>query len=215
MKLAREILPDLITLDVLMPGMDGWAVLRHLTSDPSTAAIPIVMVSMVDDRELGRSLGAAEYLPKPIDPLQLSDVLTRFRCQAPPCPVLLVEDDPATRELVRRALEGDGWIVREARNGKEALDSLKELKPDLILLDLMMPQMDGFELLGELRGSPDWIAIPVIVMTVKDLSPDDERRLEGRVKKVFRKGSLSRQQLAEEIRSILRSRRAARPAART
>jgi signal transduction histidine kinase/CheY-like chemotaxis protein len=210
--LARELMPDLVTLDVLMPGMDGWAVLRHLKSDPRTAQIPIVMVSMVDDQDLGRALGAADYLPKPINAYQLADVLNRFRCNAPPCPVLVVEDDPATRELVRRALEADGWIVREARDGHEALASLRQLKPDLILLDLMMPQMDGFELLGELRSSPDWGSIPVVVMTVKDLSPEDEHRLQGQVKKVFRKGSLSRQQLAEEIRSILRSRRVVRPA---
>jgi signal transduction histidine kinase/CheY-like chemotaxis protein len=207
LQLAREHSPDLITLDVLMPGMDGWAVLRHLKNDPKTSAIPIVMVSMVDDRELGRALGAAEYLPKPIDHAHLADVLNRFRCKTPPCPVLVVEDDPATRELVRRALEADGWIVRSAADGKDALDSMKVLKPELILLDLMLPQMDGFELLAELRSNPAWSEIPVVVMTVKDLSPEDEQRLHGQVKKVFRKGTLSRQQLAEEVKSILRARR--------
>jgi signal transduction histidine kinase/DNA-binding response OmpR family regulator len=213
LQMAREHAPDLITLDVLMPGMDGWAVLRHLKSDPQTSAIPIVMVSMVDDRELGRALGAAEYLPKPIDHAHLADVLNRFRCKTPPCPVLVVEDDPATRELVRRALEADGWIVRSAADGREALDSMKDLKPELILLDLMLPQMDGFELLGELRSNPSWSEIPVVVMTVKDLSPEDEQRLHGQVKKVFRKGTLSRQQLAEEVRSILRARRPLGPLA--
>ncbi|HWX23404.1 MAG TPA: response regulator, partial [Vicinamibacteria bacterium] len=212
LRMARDILPDLITLDVLMPGMDGWAVLRHLKSDPRTAQIPIVMVSMVDDRDLGRALGAAEYLPKPIDPDRLADVLHRFRCRTPPCPVLLVEDDPATRELMRRALEGDGWVVKEARNGKEALEHLRSQRAELILLDLMMPEMDGFELLAELRESAEWSQIPVVVMTVKDLSPEDERRLEGQVKKVFQKGSLTRQQLADEIRSVLRARRPARAA---
>jgi signal transduction histidine kinase/CheY-like chemotaxis protein len=216
LRLAREILPDLITLDVLMPGMDGWTVLRHLKSDSRTAHIPIVMVSMVDDRDLGRALGAAEYLPKPVDPDRLADILNRYRCHEPPCPVLLVEDDPATRELVKRSLEADGWAVREARNGKEALESLRAQKADLILLDLMMPEMDGFELLSQLRESPEWAQIPVVVMTVKDLSPEDERRLEGQVKRVFQKGSLSRHQLAEEIRAVLRARRQSRaPTAKT
>ena len=151
LRLAREKRPDVISLDVLMPGMDGWTVLRALKGDPLTSSIPVVMVSMLDDRDIGYALGAADYLTKPFDREKLVLALRRFRQGSSPRPVLVVEDDPATREVVRRALERDGWIVSEADNGRRALESLSRSVPDLIVLDLMMPEMDGFEFVAELR----------------------------------------------------------------
>ncbi len=204
LRAAREHKPDAITLDVLMPGMDGWAVLKTLKSDPEVARIPVVMISMVDERDMGRALGAADYLPKPIDRERLSAVLRRFRGSRTPCPALVIEDDPASREVLRRTLEGDGWRVCEARNGREGLEFLKGGAPDLILLDLMMPEMDGFEFVEALRANPAWVQIPVVVVTARDLSGEERERLERHVRKVLQKGALTADALAREIRRLAR-----------
>jgi CheY-like chemotaxis protein/nitrogen-specific signal transduction histidine kinase len=201
---AREHKPDAITLDVLMPGMDGWAVLKTLKSDPEVARIPVVMISMVDERDMGRALGAADYLPKPIDRERLSAVLRRFRGPHTPCPAVVIEDDPASREVLRRTLEQDGWRVCEATNGREGLELLADGTPDLILLDLMMPEMDGFEFVDALRANEAWAGIPVVVVTARDLSSQERARLEGRVRKVLQKGAFSRDALAREIRRLAR-----------
>jgi len=206
-RMAREMKPDVITLDVLMPGMDGWAVMKALKSDPLTAAIPVVMVSMVDDKDIGYALGASDYLLKPFDRDKLSEVLRRYKCAEPPCPVLVVEDDPATREVIRRTLEGDGWQVIEAENGRVALGAVAAKVPDLILLDLMMPEMDGFEFVAELRRNEAWRRVPVVVVTAKDLSREDRERLDGYVRRIFQKGAFSRDELIREIRLLLQSER--------
>jgi signal transduction histidine kinase/DNA-binding response OmpR family regulator len=204
---AREVNPDVITLDVLMPGMDGWAVLKALKSDPSTASIPVVMVSMVDDKEIGYALGASDYLLKPFDRDRLATTLRRYKCEQPPCPVLVVEDDAATRDVIRRTLEGDGWQVTEAANGRVALEAVASHVPDLILLDLMMPEMDGFEFVAELRRNERWRGVPVVVVTAKDLTREDRDRLNGYVRRIFQKGALSRDELIREIRQLLQSER--------
>ena len=203
LRLAREKRPDAISLDVLMPGTDGWSVLRALKADPLTAAIPVVMVSMLDDADVGLALGAADYLTKPFDREQLVSALRRFRDGRSPRPVLVVEDDAATREVIRRALEKDGWVVFEANNGRHALESLAISTPDLIVLDLMMPEMDGFEFVAELRRSESGRRLPVVVVTARDLSADERARLDGQVKRVFRKGSFSREELTGELRRAL------------
>ena len=155
----------------MMPGMDGWAVLAALKADAATADIPVIMVTIVDDRNLGYALGAADYLTKPIDRERLIAVLARYR---PERPILVVDDDPALRELLRRTLEREGYAVVEAADGRSALARIEERVPGLILLDLMMPHMNGFELLTELRARPEWRGIPVVVVTAKDLTPEDE-----------------------------------------
>jgi CheY-like chemotaxis protein len=206
LKVARELRPDVITLDVLMPGMDGWAVLRSLKSDPDLCEIPVIMITMMDDKEMGHTLGAADFLPKPIDRDRLVGTLRKFRNKGGgSSPVLVVEDDASIREMMRRALEADGWAVSEAENGKVALVKLEEARPDLILLDLMMPEMDGFEFVTALRKEEKWSTIPVVVVTAKDLTPQDRERLDGHVKKIFQKGALSREELAREIRSVTRA----------
>jgi CheY-like chemotaxis protein len=211
LRLAREKRPDAISLDVLMPGMDGWTVLRSLKAEPLTASIPVVMVSMLDDRDIGHALGAADYLTKPFDREKLVLALRRFRQGSSPRPVLVVEDDPATREVVRRALERDGWIVFEADNGRSALESLKEAVPDLIVLDLMMPEMDGFQFVAELRRTESGRRIPVVVVTAKEITAEDHARLDGHVRRIFHKGSFSREELTAELRRALES---GRPGAR-
>jgi len=203
-RMAKEFRPDVITLDVLMPGMDGWAVLRALKSDRAVADIPVIMVTMVDDKDMGHALGAADYLPKPIDRERLVSMLGRYRCKHPPCPILVVEDDASTREMIRRTLEQDGWTVCEAENGRVGLARLAEARPELILLDLMMPEMDGFEFVAEMRRHEAWKGIPVVVVTARDITPEDRVRLNGQVKKIFQKGALSREELAREIRTMAR-----------
>ena len=204
-RLARDKRPDAISLDVLMPGMDGWTVLRALKGDPLTSSIPVVMVSMLDDQDIGYALGAADYLTKPFDREKLVLALRRFRQGSSPRPVLVVEDDPATRAVVRRVLERDGWIVSEADNGRRALESLRRSVPDLIVLDLMMPEMDGFEFVAELRRSEAGRRIPVVVVTAKDITAEDRKRLNGQVRRIFSKGSFSREELTAELRRALDS----------
>jgi CheY-like chemotaxis protein len=200
---AREVRPDAITLDVMMPGMDGWAVLAALKADPDLADIPVTMLTIVEDRSMGYALGAADYLTKPIDRERLVAALTKYRRDRAPRDVLIVEDDPATRETVRRALEHQDWIVAEAENGKAALAAVSARRPSVILLDLMMPEMDGFEFIGELRTRPGWRDIPIVVMTAKDLREEDRQRLNGYIMAIVQKAASSRDVFLSEVRDQL------------
>jgi CheY-like chemotaxis protein len=196
--LARKLRPLAITLDVVMPGMDGWSVLGALKADPDLADIPVVMLTMVDARSKGFRLGAADYLVKPVDPDRLTAVLGRHQCDPSARRVLVVDDDPDLRRRLRGLLEKDGWAVDEAADGREALDRLAA-RPSLVLLDLLMPAMDGFEFLAEFRQRPEFQSVPVIVLTAKDLTPADHDRLRGSIEKVLRKGSLGSEQLLAEV----------------
>jgi CheY-like chemotaxis protein len=202
-RLARELRPAVITLDVLMPGMDGWAVLTALKSDPQLSDIPVIMLTIMDEKQMGYALGAADYLTKPIDWERLADLLQRYECARPPCPVLIVEDDPAMREMLRRRLEKEGWTVTEAANGRTGLERMAGRRPDLILLDLMMPEMDGFQFLDEVRNQEAWRSIPVIVITAKELTPEERQRLNGSVEKILQKGAYTREDLIGEVRDLV------------
>ena len=206
LQLAHAIKPVAITLDVLMPEMDGWSVLRALKSDPVLRNIPVLMLTMLDDKTKGYALGATDFLAKPVDRDQLHDALARYRCSSEQCSVLLVEDDADTRAMMVRALDKAGWEVAEANNGRQALDLMAQAKPQLILLDLMMPVMDGFEFLDEMRHNEDWQDIPVIVLTAKDLTEEDRRILNGTVERVFSKASYSHRQLTAFVRKLLENR---------
>jgi signal transduction histidine kinase/CheY-like chemotaxis protein len=199
LRLAHEVHPAAITLDVVMPDMDGWSVLRALKADPVLHTIPVIILTMIDDRTRGYSLGAVDYLTKPVDRGLLHKALSRYYCAEEVCSVLLVEDDIDTREIMARTLEKAGWEVSEAGNGQEALDIMSDLQPRLILLDLMMPVMDGFGFLAELRARSEWQQIPVIVITAKDLTADDRDRLNGWVEEVLEKNAYSRDQLMERV----------------
>ena len=205
LRLAREIQPVAITLDVMMPGMDGWAVLRMLKADAELHKIPVIMLTMIDDRTRGYSLGAVDYLTKPVDRELLHKTLSCYHCAEKVCPVLLVEDDEETRALMASNLEKAGWIVSEAGNGQQALDMLPDVRPQLILLDLMMPVMDGFGFLAAMRAKPEWQHIPVIVITAKDLTAEDRARLAGNVEEVFEKNACTREQLLEHVRAAVAS----------
>ena len=205
--LAKTLKPDAITLDVMMPTMDGWAVLTALKADPDLADIPIIMLTMVAEKNLGYSLGASDYMVKPIDRNRLTAMMARYRTHGPACPpcrVLLVEDDAPTREMTRRTLEKSGMAVIEAENGQIALEKLEHEIPCMILLDLMMPVMDGFHFAAELRKKEEWRSIPVIVVTAKELTDDDQLRLNGYVEKVMQKGAYSRESLLSEVGHFIR-----------
>jgi hypothetical protein len=202
-RLARELRPDCITLDVMMPGMDGWAVLSELKADPELTEIPVVMLSILDERNLGFSLGASDYLTKPVDRDRLRDVLQRFAGSSDGNRVLIVEDDPGTRESLRRVIEREGWSSTEAENGRAALEKIEISPPALILLDLMMPEMDGFEFLDKLRDRPDATEIPVVVLTAMELTEEDRARLNGDVARVLSKGGGSAAELSRELRRLV------------
>jgi CheY-like chemotaxis protein len=180
--------------------MDGWSVLAALKADPALADIPVVMLTMLDDRNLGYALGAADYLTKPIDRERLVAVLGRHRRDLP---VLVVDDDADFRELARRTLEREGYSVVEAENGRVGLARLREAKPGVVLLDLMMPEMDGFDFVAAVQADRAWRALPIVVITAKDLSPEDHERLNGYVARVFQKGALSRETLLGEVRDLV------------
>jgi signal transduction histidine kinase/CheY-like chemotaxis protein len=205
LKLAKELRPTAITLDVMMPDLDGWSVLAALRQDPDLADIPVIMVTIVDEHRRGIALGAAGYLTKPIDRERLHRLVSRFRAPEPPTRVLLVEDDAVQRERMRGWLEGPEWSVREAANGREALDRLKQGKPDVILLDLMMPEMDGFAVVAALQKEAGWRDIPVIVITSLDLDAKDRERLNAGVQLVLVKEKFRPADLVERIRRLVHS----------
>jgi CheY-like chemotaxis protein len=178
----------------------------------------VIILTIVDDADKGFALGASDYLTKPFSPQHLAAVLHRHRRDHETGLVLVVEDDLPTRELLRRLLIKEEWGVTEAANGQEALGRLRAGRPDLILLDLMMPEMDGFQLLEELRKHQEWRDIPVIVVTAKDLTPEDRRRLNGYVEHIVQKGMYKRDELLRQVRDLLVTharRRGRRPQATT
>lgn len=199
---AKQCHPDLIILDVMMPKVDGWSVLASLKADNDLADIPVIMQSVKDDHDLGFMLGASEYLVKPIDRQKLVSMLRRYM-QSDQSYVLLVEDDETTRRAVARTLEDQGWRVIQAGNGREALDCVRGEIPAVVLLDLMMPEMDGFEFLEVVRADPQWISIPVVVLTAMELTSEDHARLNGSVERILAKGSLSRGKLLDEVRHLV------------
>ena len=197
--LARSLAPRVILLDVMMPEVDGWTVLTTLKGDPATRDIPVVMVSFVADAALGASLGAADAVPKPVDWARLKGVLDRLGAGAGD--VLVVDDDADMRERLRAVLERNGWSVREAGDGAEALDRVREATPRLVLLDLTMPVMDGFSFLHRLRGMPECAEIPVVVLSARDVTTAERRQL-AEADSVLRKGDASLQDIATELRKL-------------
>ncbi|PTX93814.1 histidine kinase [Spartobacteria bacterium LR76] len=206
LEVVQKQAPIAITLDVMMPGMDGWSVLSKLKSDPATSSIPVIMVTMLQDRNLGFSLGASEFLTKPVNQEQLRQVLLKLGGH-PKDYILVVEDEESNRTLIGRILEKEKIRYQEAANGREALDLIAQEKPALILLDLMMPVMDGFEFLELLRKDPAHASIPVVVITAKDLSPEERAQLAGRVNAILQKGAVNREKLLRDITAMLEASR--------
>ena len=202
---AKELRPIAITLDVMMPDLDGWSVLAALRQDAELAEIPVIMVTILDEPRRAVALGAAGYLSKPIDRDRLRRLVGRFRSPARPTRILLVEDDESQRDRVRSWLADQQWIVQEATNGREALARMREYRPDMILLDLMMPEMDGFAVVAALQQEPAWRDIPVIVITARDLEPKDRERLNSGVQSVLVKNMFRPDELVGRIRRLVRT----------
>jgi PAS domain S-box-containing protein len=209
LQLAHQLHPDVITLDVTLGPvgsfgmMDGWSVLHALKHDPELADIPVIMLTIVDQKNLGFALGAADYLTKPIERDLLISTLNKYRQADLLGPILVVEDDEVIRGMIRRMLEKDQLPVIEAADGRAALARVAEQRPDLILLDLMMPEMDGFEFVAELRQVAEWRDIPIIVVTAKEITAEDRQRLDGYVERILRKGAYNREELLHEIRDLV------------
>jgi signal transduction histidine kinase/CheY-like chemotaxis protein len=203
LRLARQLVPAAITLDVMMPDMDGWSVLAALKADAGLRDVPVIMLTMVDDPVRGFALGASDYATKPVNRIRLSQIVKKHMCPNPPCPVLLVDDDPAIRDRTRSILEKEGWSVSEAENGAAALKSMERQRPSLIFLDLIMPVMNGFEFATAVRQHPEWRSIPIIVMTSQDLTNDDRRQLDGYVQAILQKQGASRESILQQVRDAL------------
>jgi PAS domain S-box-containing protein len=199
---ARQLLPDLITLDVMMPGLDGWSVLAALKAEQALADIPVIMLTIADDRNKGFAVGASEYLTKPLNRGRLAAILEKDRGRGLCCSALVAEDDEATRRVLRETLEREGWDVAEAGDGHAALGAAAARRPDLILLDLLMPEMDGFEFLEELRKEQANRSIPIVVITAKTIAVEDRRRLSGSVERILLKKDSSREDLLRQIRDL-------------
>lgn len=202
LNLAEALHPAVITLDVMMPSMDGWEVLSALKTNPATKSIPVIMVTIVDDKNIGFALGAADYFVKPVDWTRLLSVLRQYRKAQTSPTVLIVEDEASMREMLRRTLEKEGWRVLLAENGRQALDRLAEQAPALILLDLLMPEMDGFAFMDELHKRTDCARMPVIVITAKDLTAEDCQRLDGQVTRILQKSAMNLDHLVAQIRAL-------------
>ena len=203
LELAKQLKPSVITLDVMMPGTDGWSIISALKADPDLSEIPVVMMTIADDQKLGFALGAAEFLTKPIDWNRLMAVLEKFQRPSGVRRVLVVEDDAALRELFQRNLEKGSWSVALAENGRVALERVAEERPALILLDLMMPEMDGFEFMEALRQRAGCRDIPVVVITAKNLTEEDRQRLQGQVVRIIQKRQTTPDNLLAEVRNLM------------
>ena len=199
--LARKLKPVVIALDIMMPGMDGWTVLQAIRADPELKDTRVVIVSMLDERPLGMALGADDYLTKPLRREQLLACIQRL-VPVRDGYILIVEDDESLRELLQRTLIEEGWSVRIAGTGRAALDLIEQSRPGLILLDLRIPEIDGFDVIASIRSRPEFARVPITVMTALDLSRDDWGRLTGRVEQVIQKGLYSRNRLMREVRRL-------------
>lgn len=205
MRLAREVRPHVITLDIIMPDLDGWAVLRALKDDSELRDIPVILLTILRDQDLGYALGASDFLTKPIDTEVLDRILRRY-CTAERAQILVVDDDPEMREILRRTLTKAGWTIGEAANGAECLDALQRAHPAVVLLDLMMPGMDGFEVLETMRRHEQWSDIPVIVITAKDLTREERAWLRGCAEKIVQKSACNRVELVRVIEGMIERR---------
>jgi len=203
-ELAKTFHPVAITLDVMMPNLDGWEVLTLLRGSPDTCDIPVVMLTMGGDKHMAYSLGATEFLTKPIQRERLLTVLRRIRPRKGECRVLVIEDDTDAREIVRNILAREQWIVEEAADGNEGLQRMEAAAPDLVLLDLNMPGMDGFQFAEAVRTEPRWKDIPIVVLTARDLTAAERERLNGHVERILQKGGLDKDGLLRELRRVIR-----------
>ncbi len=201
---AKEFRPDVIILDTLVPEVEGWNLLAQFKADAELAAIPVILLTMVDDHKTaGTALGAADYLIKPVDGTKLLPILDKRCAERKETSILVVEDDPPTRLMVSRLIEREGWLAVPAENGRRALELLKTFTPSVVLLDLLMPEVDGFSVLREMRGNPAWRDIPVVVLTSLDLTGEVRRLLQQQAERVLQKGRYTKEELLQEVRNAV------------
>lgn len=200
--LSKTYHPDVILLDVMMPGMDGWKVLEEIKRDARLTDVPVIMMTMLDNEWDSVERGAKTQLGKPLNREQLlAEVIQSVRMPRQ-CRILLVDHNANERETMRKSLEERGWPVDEAENGKVALAKIRDHKPSLILLDLLLPEMDGVELIGELRKRSDWRTIPVVLLTSRGTTPDVS---EGSIRGIWPKAGHAREELMLTVSSIVTS----------
>jgi signal transduction histidine kinase/CheY-like chemotaxis protein len=206
LRLAETLRPDVITLDVLMPGLDGWEVLRRLKANPALAHVPVIMLTIQDNRAHAFGLGAADCLAKPISRDRLLDVLRRLAAPAPGSLLLIVDDEADSRALVRNIVVAAGYEAAEAENGRQALEMIADRRPDLVVLDLLMPEMDGFLVLEALGQDPELRLIPVVILTALGITPEDEERLSRSAQRILHKAAVTPDALLAELRGVLHER---------
>ncbi len=198
--MVRRIAPAAVILDVLLPRLNGWEVVAQLKSDPATSAIPVVIVSMIDDQGAGYALGAADYLVKPVDRASLLDALAR--CVAPRRDrrtLVAIDDDPVDLDLLEAVLAPEGWDVLRASGGEEGVRVVRRVRPAVVVLDLLMPDVDGFDVVERLRADPLVDDVPIVVLTSKDMTRADHDRLAGQISYIAQKGSLPKAELVDLV----------------
>ncbi|HEU4323511.1 MAG TPA: response regulator [Roseiflexaceae bacterium] len=208
-ELARDLLPDVMLLDVIMSDPDGWAVLAALKADPELATIPVIMISIDDQRQRGLTLGVVDYLVKPLDQERLLDLVKRYppdhqtKPEQPSASLLIVEDDPALCQMFQRTCEREGWHVRTTPTGRDALLAMEAALPTVIVLDLMLPDVDGVQLIAQIQARPDWRHTPIVVLTARDLGPAERALLAGSVNKVRQKNDTKLDMLVDDLRRLI------------
>jgi signal transduction histidine kinase/CheY-like chemotaxis protein len=201
--LARRLKPAAVILDILLPRLNGWDLLAQLKSDPVTSDIPVVIVSMVDEQGAGFALGAAEYLVKPVDRARLLDVLARSL--APPGDgrtLVAIDDDPVDLDLIEAVLAPEGWRVVRAAGGDEGVRSVRRERPAIVVLDLLMPDVDGFAVVEQLRSDPLVEDVPIVVLTSKEMTTADHERLAGQISHLARKGTVANAELVDLVARV-------------
>ncbi len=201
-QMVKQFKPRLVLLDVTMPKLDGWSVLRGLRADPEVAATPVIMVTILDEYNLAFTLGATDYIQKPVEWDRLRQIIEPFRQAEEQRPVLIVDDDEDARARLKALLKRAGWPVMEAANGRQGIEKLETAEPCAVLLDLMMPELDGFGFLNELRKRENRRHVPVIILTAKDLSQADRAKLEEQTSRIIQKGSMSLREVLKEIEAV-------------
>ena len=206
LQMARDGQPDAILLDILMPETDGRQVLNDLKMDATTVDIPVILLTIVDKKALGFKLGAAAYLLKPLDPTVVVDALRRVIGEKghPHKQILVVDDDPHIAEMLRQTLPESDFELTCAEDGEAGLQAIEARRPDVILLDLIMPKLDGFGVIERMRATPEWRNIPIIVISAKELTPDESKTLRESVAFVMKKQGFDGDLLKEEINSVVK-----------
>jgi signal transduction histidine kinase/CheY-like chemotaxis protein len=200
-RLAKDSRPAAVTLDLVLPGMDGWEVLKRLKSDDATRQLPVVIISMIDNRDLGMALGADDYFVKPVDRARLLDRLREITARGGKR-LLVIDDDASVHTILDEDLSALGYAIDKAFCGEDGLRFAEERAPDVIILDLMMPGMSGFEVAGSLKQNPRTANIPILVLTSKEISTDDRALLHTKVSSFVQKGNSAKEQLVREIRRV-------------